>query len=47
VQKQGFKVASAKNVEVVVGRISNLTVKLEPGAVDQTVEVSATALTVM
>jgi len=46
VQKQGFKAAQVKDVEVSVGRTASLKLQLEPGAVTQTVEVSASATTV-
>src|SRR5437588_1668601 len=46
VEKQGFKVADVKGVEVVTGRTSSLRMQLEPGAVSEIVEVSANAVTV-
>src|SRR5258708_31311085 len=46
VEKSGFKASEAKGIEIVVGRLASLKMQLEPGPVSQTVEVSATALTV-
>src|SRR5580765_7447097 len=46
VEKQGFKVADAKGVQVEVGRTANLKMQLQPGAATETVEVSAEAVTV-
>jgi Carboxypeptidase regulatory-like domain len=46
VEKQGFKVAEAKGIEVSIGRTSALKMTLQTGAVSEVVEVSATALTV-
>jgi hypothetical protein len=46
VEKEGFKVSEAKNVEVVINRSSNLSMTLEPGAVAETVEVSASTVEV-
>lgn len=46
VEKSGFKTASVKNVEVVINRMSGLTVALELGAVAETVEVDANTVTI-
>jgi Carboxypeptidase regulatory-like domain/TonB-dependent Receptor Plug Domain len=46
VEKQGFKVADAKGIEVSIGRTASLRMKLETGGVSETVEVSADAVTV-
>jgi outer membrane receptor for ferrienterochelin and colicin len=46
VEKQGFKIAELKNIDVVTNRTTSLHVALQPGAVTETVEVSAGALTV-
>ncbi len=43
-QAQGFKSTQAKNVEVVIGRLSGLDLKLETGGVSDTVEVNANSL---
>lgn len=41
VKKEGFKVAEAKNLEVVINRNSGVSLSMEPGEVAQTVEVDA------
>ncbi|MGO9641643.1 MAG: carboxypeptidase regulatory-like domain-containing protein [Candidatus Acidiferrales bacterium] len=46
VQKQGFKVAEVKNVEVLINTTQSIRVTIEPGAVTQTVEVAAPVFTV-
>ena len=46
VEKQGFKTATVKSVEVVIGRTSTIRVTLEPGAVSEVVEVTSTATVV-
>jgi hypothetical protein len=46
VEMKGFKTAQAKNVEVVINRVSNLNLKLELGAATETVEVSANSVEV-
>src|ERR1700704_945218 len=46
VEKQGFKAADAKAIQVEVGRTSNLKMRLEPGAATETIEVSAEAVTI-
>jgi hypothetical protein len=46
VQKDGFKVVEAKNIEVVINRSSNVNLTLQPGTVAETVEVSATSVEV-
>src|SRR5882724_744044 len=46
VEKQGFKSADVKNVEVAVNRTANIKMQLEPGAVNEPVEVSADNVTV-
>ena len=46
VEKEGFKVADAKNVEVVINRSSNINLVLQPGTVAETVEVSASTVEV-
>ena len=43
VERQGFKTATVKSVEIVIGRTSTLRVTLEPGAVSEVVEVTSTA----
>src|SRR2546425_8902601 len=46
VEKQGFKSTDIKGVEVVTGRTSNISVKLEVGTSATTVEVTGGAITV-
>jgi hypothetical protein len=46
VEKEGFKVADAKGVEVAINRTVSLRMQLEPGAVSETVEVTASAVAV-
>lgn len=46
VEMQGFKSAELKSVEVLTNRTSNIRFDLQPGAVAETVEVSASAVTV-
>ncbi len=46
VEKQGFKVASVKSVEVLLSKTQVIRVTLEPGAVSEVVEVTATAAVV-
>src|SRR5690348_1169330 len=46
VEKQGFKAADVKGIEVAIGRTANLRMQLAPGAATETVEVSANAVTV-
>jgi hypothetical protein len=46
VEKQGFKAAEVKSVEVFTGRTSQIRITLETGAVTQIVEVTAAAVTV-
>lgn len=46
VERQGFKAADVKGVEVVTGRTSSLRMQLEPGGANETVEVTANAVTV-
>ena len=46
VEKQGFKVAEANNVQVLLDKTASLTMTLQPGAASETVEVSGTATTV-
>jgi hypothetical protein len=46
VEKQGFRKAELKAVEVFVGKTSSIKFALQPGAVSETVEVSANALSV-
>lgn len=46
VEQTGFKAADVKGIEVATGRTSSLRMQLEPGAVSETVEVSANAVTV-
>lgn len=45
-EKQGFKVATVSGAQVFTGRNSSVRFSLEPGAVSETVEVSASAITV-
>src|SRR2546428_153910 len=47
VEKQGFKSSDVKGVEVVTGRTSNISVKLEVGTSATTVEVTGGAITLM
>jgi hypothetical protein len=46
VEKQGFKTAEVKTVEVLTNRTSSIRISLEPGNVTTVVEVSEAALTV-
>lgn len=46
VERQGFKAADVKGIEVNVGRTANLKVQLAPGAATEVVEVTANAVTV-
>lgn len=46
VEKQGFRAAEVKGIEVAAGRTSSITLKLEPGAVSEVIEVTGSALTV-
>jgi Carboxypeptidase regulatory-like domain/TonB-dependent Receptor Plug Domain len=46
VEKQGFKSTDVKGVEVVTGRTSSVSVKMEVGASETTVEVTGGAITV-
>ena len=46
ISKEGFKTAEIKSAEVVTGRTSNVTAKLELGASATTIEVSASAVQV-
>ena len=46
VEKQGFKAADVKGVEVATGRTTSLRMQLEPGVVSEVVEVSANAVTI-
>ena len=46
VQKEGFKIAEAKNVEVVINRSSSVNLLLQPGTVAETIEVSASSVEV-
>src|SRR5215471_11348695 len=46
VEKEGFKAAETKGVEVSIGRTASLNLRLEPGAATETVEVSGGAVTV-
>ena len=46
VEKQGFKTATVKSVEVLIGKTATIRVTLEPGAVSEVVEVTATAVVV-
>ena len=46
VEKQGFKSTDVKGVEVVTGRTSSISVKMEVGASETTVEVTGGAITV-
>ncbi len=46
VEKEGFKATDVKSVEVAIGRTSSLKMQLAPGAANETVEVSAEAVTV-
>jgi hypothetical protein len=45
-EKQGFKATDVKNIEVAIGRTSSLRMQLAPGAATETVEVSASAVTI-
>jgi hypothetical protein len=44
VEKEGFSATEAKNVEVVINRISSLDLRLTTGTVSQTIEVSSNAV---
>ena len=46
VQKEGFKIEEAKNIEVVINRSSSINLLLQPGTVAETVEVSASSVEV-
>jgi Carboxypeptidase regulatory-like domain len=46
VEKQGFKTAAVKSVQVEIGKTQAIRLILEPGAVSEVVEVSATAAVV-
>ncbi len=46
VEKEGFKAADVKSVEVFTNRTSGIRVTLEPGAITQVVEISVPAVTV-
>jgi len=46
VEKQGFRAADVKGVEIVINRTSSLTVGMQPGSASEVVEVSAAAVTV-
>ncbi len=46
VEKEGFRSAALKSVEVATGKTASLTVTLETGSVSETVEVSGTEVTV-
>jgi hypothetical protein len=46
VEKEGFKAADAKGIAVYIDRTASLRLQLEPGAVSETVEVTASAVAV-
>jgi hypothetical protein len=46
VEKQGFRAAEIKGVTVDIGRTTSLSLKLEPGAVGEVIEVTGNATTV-
>ena len=46
IQKTGFKIASVSNVEVLTNRTNSVRIVLETGNVTETIEVSASAITV-
>jgi hypothetical protein len=46
VEKQGFRAAEVKGIEIVINRTSSITIGLQPGSVSEVVEVSAAAVTV-
>ena len=46
VEKQGFRVAELKAVEVVAGKTSSVKIAIQPGSVNEVVEVSAAAVTI-
>ncbi len=46
IEKQGFKTAEVKTVEVYTNRTSSIRITLEPGALAQTIEVTVAAVTV-
>ncbi len=46
VEKQGFRSTETKGIEVAIGRTSSVTLKLEPGAVTEVIEVTGAATTV-
>src|SRR3954468_19236350 len=47
VEKQGFRTADVRGVEVVVSRTSSVSINLQPGGSSETIEVSAAAVTVV
>jgi len=46
VEKQGFRAADVKGVEIVINRTSSVSIGLQPGSATEVVEVSAAAITV-
>jgi hypothetical protein len=46
VEKQGFRATEVKGIEVAIGRTTSLSLKLEPGAVSEVIEVTGAATTV-
>jgi hypothetical protein len=46
IEKQGFRSVELSDIQVMTGRTSTVTAKLEPGAVTEVVEVSSTAVAV-
>jgi len=46
VEKEGFKVADIKDIEVLINKTASVRVVIEPGTVTETIEVAATAVAV-
>jgi hypothetical protein len=46
IEKQGFRAADVKGVEIVINRTASVSIGLQPGSASETVEVSADAITV-
>jgi Carboxypeptidase regulatory-like domain len=46
VEKQGFRAADIKGVEIVINRTSSVTIGLQPGSASEVVEVTASAVSV-
>lgn len=46
VEKQGFRAADVKGIEIVINRTASVSIGLQPGSASEVVEVSAAAITV-